>query len=341
MRKRVLLIIAAMLVAICGSLVIKELIIREPSYEGRKASYWVKQLNSRDNALRENAFEAMHELGPAAIPYLTKAPRPEDTRLKAIGEKLHRALAPYAPKRVRRKLPFRPGGSIVVGSGAATALGAMGPKARSAIPTLLKWLDDPDENISNSAFIALLRIGADDEQIVSVLLKKLKRTSGFMLTMLLTNPAGYYDEIDPHAVAAIPLLTFALRSNDPYARMYAAIALGKFGNAATELKPELESALSSTNLEDRVGAAIGLWRLDGRLEPTLKILNEGLQSRLVHKPAILGVTEIGPPAKDSVPLLVPFLQDTRPLFSAWASNAIQRIDPVNAAKILNQPLDDW
>ncbi len=336
MRRRLLIATVLALTLICAGVMLKQLVHPEPSYQGCKVSYWVNQLNSTDNALRTRAFEAMHELGLAAIPYLTKTPRPEDTRLKAFGEKLHRMIAPFVSKAVGRKLPFRPEGTIVVGSGAARALGAMGPKARSSIPTLLMWLDDPDWNICKSAFIALLQIGADDERVINSLLKKLKETSGFEHSMLLVDPAGDYDEIDRQAVAAIPLLKYAFRSDDPYARMYAAIALGKFGSMVSELKPELEAKLVSTNIEDRVGSAIGLWRLDGRLEPTLPILNEALQSKHALRPAIFAVAEIGPPAKDSVPLLLPLLQDSRPFFRGWASNAIQRVDPQNAAAILRQ-----
>jgi HEAT repeat protein len=337
MRKPRLLIAVIVLVTIGAGLLVNDRLHREPVYQGRKVSYWVNQLNNGDdNAVREKAIEAMRELGPRAIPYLTIAPRREDTRLMAAGKSVYRIVAPYVSREIRNKLPLRPSHTEIVGSGAALALGKMGPKARSAVPTLLKWLDDPDSNICNSAFIALLQIGADDDQVINALLKKLKGASGFTRTMLLVNPAGHYDEIDPHAVAAISLLTYGFKSDNAYVRMRAARALGKFGTAAEQLKPELEIALDDPSLEVRTGAAIGLWRFDGRLEPTLKILNEALQSKSTRWEAVAGLAEIGSPARDSLVLLVPLLQGTPPFFRANVSNAIQRIDPQTAEQIFRE-----
>ena len=337
MRKPRLLIAVIVLGTIGVGLIVNDRLHREPVFQGRKVSYWVNQLNNRqDDVVREKAFEAIRELGPRAIPYLTTGPRPEDTRLKSARESLYRIVKPYVSSEIRKKLPFRPPGTITVGSGAALALGKMGPKARSAVPTLLKWLDDPDSAICNSAFIALLQIGADDDKIITILLEKLKAASGFTRTMLLINPAGHYDEINPQAVAAIPLLIYGFQSGDPYVRGRAASALGKFGTAAEKLKPELEIALGDPSLEVRTGAAIGLWRFDGRLEPTLKILNEALQSKSTRGEAVAALAEIGSPARDSLTLLVPLLQGTNPFFRANVSNAIQRIDPQTAEEIFRE-----
>jgi HEAT repeat protein len=337
MRKPRLLIAAIVLGTIGVGLIVNNYLNPEPIYQGRKASYWVNQLNNADDeAVCQNAFEAMRELGPRAIPYLTIAPRPEDTRLKSAGKKIYRIVAPHVSREIRNKLPLRPTHTERVGSGAALALGKMGPKARSAIPTLLKWLDDPDPAICNSAFIALLQIGADDDRIINALLEKLKAASGLTRTMVLVNAAGHYDEIDRHAVAAIPILIYGFKTDDPYVRMRAAGALGKFGTAAERLKPELEIALGDPSLEVRTGAAIGLWRLDGRLEPTLKILNEALQSKSTRWEAVDALAEIGSPARDLLVLLVPLLQGTNPFFRANVSNAIQRIDPQSAEKIFRE-----
>jgi pimeloyl-ACP methyl ester carboxylesterase len=121
-----------------------------------------------------------------------------------------------------------------------------------------------------------------------------------------------------------------------YVRGKAARALGKFGPAAEKLKPELEIALGDPSLEVRAGAAIGLWRLDGRLEPTLKILNEALQSKSTRWDAVAAFAEIGSPARDSLVLLIPLLQNTTFIFRANVSNAIQRIDPQTAERIFRE-----
>ncbi|MEO8426788.1 MAG: hypothetical protein ABI651_06710 [Verrucomicrobiota bacterium] len=87
MRKRLLLIAVIVLVTVGAGLIINHRVHPEPIYQGEKVTYWVKQLNNRqDPAVREKAFTAMHELGPRAIPYLTTSPRPEDTRFVRMQE---------------------------------------------------------------------------------------------------------------------------------------------------------------------------------------------------------------------------------------------------------------
>ncbi len=318
-----------------------ELARPEPTYQGHNARYWAKQLDnpSEGGAVRIKAVAAMREMGAAAIPYLTVAPRPEDTRLKYAGDSIYHWLAPHFPRAMRKKLPFYASGGIIVGSGCAAALGSMGPKARGAVPTLLRWLDDPDANICDSAFIALLQIAPDDAHVINALLQKLKTTTGFTHFMLLGNPARYYDEINPRAVAVIPLLLYGLEESDtPYVRANAAAALGRFGGAAAKSKPELEAAMKDSSVDVQTGAAIGLWRLDGRLDPTLETLNKALQTKntLAQWKAVAGLAEIGAPAKGSLPLLIPLLEDTNAFFRAAVSNAIQKIDPNRAEEIFHK-----
>lgn len=94
--------------------------------EKRTVAEWIKQLRHPDLAMKEQAINALVQLGEKSVPGLIKeVEKPADERSRVMAIK---------------------------------ALGRIGPKARAAVPTLKKMLDDHDPDIRYTCEKALERI---------------------------------------------------------------------------------------------------------------------------------------------------------------------------------------
>lgn len=94
--------------------------------EKRTVEEWLKQLRHPDLAMKEQALNALVHLGEKSVPGLIKElEKPADPRSRVLAIK---------------------------------GLGRIGPKARAAVPTLKKMLDDHDPDIRYTCERALERI---------------------------------------------------------------------------------------------------------------------------------------------------------------------------------------
>jgi HEAT repeat protein len=120
---------------------------------------------------------------------------------------------------------------------AARALGAAGPKARSAVPRLTRCLTNPPgEGVREAAVAALGRIGPGAQRAVPQLIKLLDRKQTPRRTRAAAATA--LGEMGPIAKAAVPALTKALR--DPGVGPAAVAALIRMGPAAKPAVPALK-----------------------------------------------------------------------------------------------------
>ena len=140
---------------------------------------------------------------------------------------------------------------------AATALNQLGPLARSAEPALRDQLRNPDGEVRSAAAYALKKIGAEEQATLDALILALTDESGKALGSV-ANALGSFGPRAapslPHLIpliasryswqplrwsvaqigsAAVPPLTAALRSDDPWVRESAADILGKIGSDAS------------------------------------------------------------------------------------------------------------
>ena len=120
---------------------------------------------------------------------------------------------------------------------AARALGAAGPKARSAVPRLTRCLTaPPGEEVREAAVAALGRIGPWAEKAIPQLIKLLNRKQTPRRTRAAAATA--LGEMGPIAKAAVPALTKALR--DSSVGPAAVAALIRMGPAARPAVPDLK-----------------------------------------------------------------------------------------------------
>ena len=328
MKTRRLIFFLLMLTLVLGVALAVRRIVPDPIYRGKHVSAWVSELNVADHDIQEEAREAIRELGPAAVPMLSRNIQVTG-RGRYIGARETLAsLASHLPRQtylsIRRKLGFT--GSWFAGSGAAIALGEMGPDARDAIPALLEALDnESDLNIRSCAACALIRIAPDDARVISALGMKLFRDKQWWI---LGNVSNEFEKLNSTNTAVIPLLRQTLLTiTNSYARMNAARALGEFGSERARIVTDLTNALVDPDLYVRIGALQGLGKLGFAVTNGPAILMKALGSpgESLNYVAARVLSESYPGLKEAVPALTRLLSAQSQWTRLYAAKAIWRI----------------
>ena len=141
----------------------------------------------------------------------------------------------------------------------AAALAEIGPSARLAIPALLAVLKTTNFNdaVSGDVVMALIRLGASDDQVLAVLKPKLDSDSDELRE-------DVFDEIrnlDPsehEAVLALADLVLRHSRNEKWA----IFKLGKIGSNAEGAVPVLKLEMNGTNNELGTAAKFALLKID-------------------------------------------------------------------------------
>lgn len=232
--------------------------------------------------------------GASGPPPLASVTRALDARDVAV-----RAAAAWAVGKTGRRaasLVLRLARAVVeddaprVRVAAARALGAIGPGAAAARPSLLKALADMRAAVRWAAADALYRIGLTAD--------------------------------------AAPALVEALRSEDAYVRAFATYSLGELGGAAGEVAAAaLAETVRSEGGAGRSGAAAALAKMGGGARQAVPALIEELknerEARRWRAARTLG--RIGPEAAPAVPGLVVALRDPDVSVRLAAARALGRI----------------
>jgi peptidoglycan/xylan/chitin deacetylase (PgdA/CDA1 family)/HEAT repeat protein len=235
---------------------------REPKYQDRTVSEWLRELERRQNSSTNDwkeAAEAIRHIGPKALPVLVrkvKAHDPEwkveavDTVRTAFSWDLNESLA--AVHHQRAMLGFHVLGrdaepaipklaSLAMGSdieAASTAFAAMteigGPKV---IPPLLQALTNGNKMLRSHAALALGSLRSQGAVAVSALAKALEEPD----VGLQANAARALRDIGLEPDIAIPALVRALTNFDPRVSGGAAGALAVFGSRAESALPQLRT----------------------------------------------------------------------------------------------------
>jgi hypothetical protein len=228
--KRRRIILATLFVAILGGFA--WFVLRtppEPVYQGKALSYWLGGLGSRTNQVEyAKAEAAIRSIGADAIPKLLRMLRGRDTPLKlkliALAQKqrfikirhtsaqeqsmqaaegirlLGPSAAPGVPQLIRLydENPSYWSRQMVV-----VMFGQMGPAATSAVPTLLRGLDDTNAFVRNNAAWALGAIRSQPNSVVPELIKRLTDSEA----MVRANAARALGSYGVDARTAVPALT--------------------------------------------------------------------------------------------------------------------------------------
>jgi HEAT repeat protein len=151
---------------------------------------------------------------------------------------------------------------------AATELGRLGRKAKSAAPQLLKALKHTDAQVRVDAADALGRVGADPEKAVAALIALLKDDPEREVRR---SAAAALGNLGPAAVSAVPALRQAMRGEGG-GWWVAADAIGKIGGP--DAVSALVEALESKDGDVRLTAIKRLGALSGAAVAAAKVLEK-------------------------------------------------------------------
>jgi len=151
-------------------------------------------------------------------------------------------------------------------------LGAIGPEAVKALPTLVQALGDEYDNVRNRAATAIGRIGPKAKAVVPDLLRARGRVEKRR------RPVNVTIAITQIGQDAVPALLDGLKDGSKAVRQVSVFALAAIGPpGALEAIPRLGEMLTCPDADERVMVAAALWKLrrDDRALPVfLRVVRE-------------------------------------------------------------------
>jgi HEAT repeat protein len=200
-------------------------------------------------------------------------------------------------------------------SGIATAL---------AIPKL-KALALGEEGLAGWAMDALSTMGPDAAPVLAEIYRTADEERRFPAARALM-------KLGPDAGAAVPTLMADMRGTNVGRVILATQILGKLGENGRIALPQLERLLQNQDILVRVRAAGAIWKLDQRAS-VLPVLLEGLQDESIHRGSVKkyaaeALGDMGPAAKEAVPLLKTMLTDGQSGLRQAAAEALEKIPRV-------------
>ncbi len=197
-----------------------------------------------------------------------------------------------------------------------------------AIQVFIEMLKRPDPPSQGTAAWALAQMRSKNPEAVPLLIPMLKED------WLADDAATALGMIGPEARAAIPSLIRVLKSKYVQNRRQAAEALGKIGLDAKAAVLALREAINDRETEVRIAACFAIYKLDAQSKKEmLAFLIETLRTGL-RKPydkgtywAVQALGEIGPEAKEVVPVLLTNYNALRSSPYLRIDDAIRRIAP--------------
>ena len=227
-------------------------------------------------------------------------------------------------------------------SGAAVALGKIGPEAKVSSLALQRSLKDEDAEVRVSAAGALVRIDRTTiPTVMPVLLETLKEKDW----RLRCGTVSLLGELGEEGVNAIPALEALLKEKQtmPYEVERCVLqSLRKIGKAAV---PALADALRHDDMLIRSWAAEELGRLGIEARAAVPMLASAMndkndKSDLVNSSVAQALGEIGPDAKAAVPALAQYLKRKDRHYRLWAAKALGKVGAADAHETLLAALQD-
>jgi HEAT repeat protein len=223
----------------------------------------------------------------------------------------------------------------------ASALSSIGPGAKQAVPALLKALNDKYDIVRSNAVGALISIKPTGKEAVQALIAKMKDRDGYA-TRAAPMALG---AMGTGAKDAIPALTEAIEKWEDYCRE-PACALGQMGQDAKVALPTLRKKLDDLKLRLRnknvqgldrgdaarslIEVAAAIWKLDRRYDALKELMAVAEDRDLMYRgnldhvraAATKALGDIGPSAKDAVPLLTAGIKESEYATEWYAAEAL-------------------
>jgi len=267
----VLLVVIAAVAAFCA------LRPREPVYEGKRLSEWLRDLD--DNTLaadsRNRAVGAVLQIGSNCVPTLVELLHSSDSWLKrrlmeSVGNQ-SRIRFHFTTAQERRGWAIQ--GIKVLGPAAipmlidllndkgamTTAMICLSQVGPEVVWPLTRTLTNEAPRVRSAAIVTLGLLRSNGQVAVPALVARLESDEDNRVRASAANALGYIGK-DPEV--AVPALVKHLSDADPTIRAQAALALAKFGRQAQAGVPMLLKTMRDENLTVRNSAAVALKEID-------------------------------------------------------------------------------
>ena len=294
----------------------------EPRYEGKTWRQWITQLRyspENQDSRTQRAIVALQQMAPQSVPILIRELRHREPVLVRLSARYGSHLPPIW----RRWLP-QAGEAPVIRAAAADALGAIGPPAKLAIPSLRIALLDEAELVRANAAVALGRMGPLARDAVPSL-ASLLRDSESRVRISAANALG---KIGPDGRRAVASLVESLNDPVPLVRASAASALGKINSVSSMVIPALIGVLKDSDEFVRSSAARSIGRFGAQAGQATSVLASALTdpSYPVRICAAEALGEIGPLSKPVVPALIEAQRNDHAGLGRFIAAALRKIE---------------
>ena len=204
------------------------------------------------------------------------------------------------------------------------ALGTMGPRARDAIPRLVREYTDATSPLRFEAAVARVRIDRSFPEVMPILAAGLEQADPGLRSTLLTHLARLARDYD----GAVTLLIKALADSDSRIRVQAFNSLAPLGAKAAPALPVLIAALDDPESEVRLQALTHLRWLGTNAAPAVPALIKALgdPERPVRCQAVANLAALGDQALPALPALRALASDPTFTVRIAASNAVRTIE---------------
>jgi HEAT repeat protein len=214
------------------------------------------------------------------------------------------ASAAEAPLPVDKLVSQLETGDVATRRDASYYLMKLGPKAKDALPVLIKALDDQDKQVWSNSVSAIAAIGPEAKEAIPALIddldsKRGRGQRGFDKNQALVRSAYALTRIGP---AAIPPLIQALGGDDTPLRAGAAKALGGMGPAAKEAIPALISNLKHADNDVQREVIESLVLIGADAKPPVIAALSSKESR-ERSAASMTLAGMGRSAQDAAPAM--------------------------------------
>lgn len=306
------------------------ILLAEPTYQGKRLSHWLADLNGTNYVQREIAAAAIAKIGEPAMPILIHALEKKQT----LADRVLLRITPKLPPMVARKLPM-PMSSATAQFNAAVAVAAFGPAGSNAAPALVQNLGDPNQAVVSRCTFALSRIGTPaipallaglsstnsriNSGVYNVLndprlLQSDPQTSERIALAVALQIHGASPAVTQQLFALLKELGFSARpvwetlahDGNPETRLTAALALAQAGVVKTELRATYMNGLGSKNPIILASSIQALGRLKDEAKeavPALRELQRSPTDSLKHA-ATLALIQIDSGVEQEVPVLL-------------------------------------
>jgi len=258
------LVAIALLAAVAGS--------RSVSAAEPNAAALAKQLSAADGKAREDAADALADLGAAAKPAVPELVKALDDKSSALQWRAARALGAVgseARSAVPKLLSLTESDDAVVRSQSARALGAIGDQRSDVVEALAQLVLDKEASVRRTALVAIRALKLPRDVTIPLMVKVLhgadpsvavaalhtlaeagEKAIPFLCDCCDDKEACYWAclalaEIGPAAKEAVPHLAKALEHEDPEVRLQALVALGNIGPDSQSALPAITKALEN------------------------------------------------------------------------------------------------